>query len=99
MAHVDALSRIAGYIEAMPIEKELEYKQLSDSRIRSLAEDLEFTDNEKFELIDGLVYKKCVDKPRFVISDTMINNIIRAYHDEIAHCGVEKTLQGITNNY
>jgi len=99
MAHVDALSHIVGYIEAMPLEKELEYKQLSDPRIKSLAEDLEFTDNEKFELIDGLVYRKCIDKSHFVIPDTMINNIIRTYHNEMAHCGVEKTLQGITNNY
>lgn len=29
----------------------------------------------------------------------MINNVIRAYHDTMAHCGYDKTLQGIYTNY
>lgn len=29
----------------------------------------------------------------------MINNVIRMYHDDMAHCGMEKTLQGISANY
>lgn len=29
----------------------------------------------------------------------MITNVIRVYHDDMAHCGMEKTLQGITCNY
>jgi len=29
----------------------------------------------------------------------MINNIIRVYHDNMAHCGLEKTIRGITTNY
>lgn len=99
MTHVDALSRISAYVGAMPIERELEYKQLLDDRLKILAEELEFAENEKFELIDGLVFRKCADKPRFVIPDSMINNIIRIYHDEMAHCGVEKTVQGIGSNY
>jgi hypothetical protein len=34
-----------------------------------------------------------------VIPEVMINNVIRVYHDDMAHCGVEKTLQGIYVNY
>jgi len=29
----------------------------------------------------------------------MIFHIIRIYHDDMAHCGVEKTIQGIASNY
>lgn len=29
----------------------------------------------------------------------MLNNVIRAYHDDMAHCGTEKTVQGILSNY
>lgn len=31
--------------------------------------------------------------------ESLILNIIKIYHDEMAHCGVEKTIQGIGNNY
>lgn len=29
----------------------------------------------------------------------MINNIIRIYHDEVGHVGIDKTMQGILNMY
>ncbi|CAL1672503.1 unnamed protein product [Lasius platythorax] len=29
----------------------------------------------------------------------MVNNIVRIYHGKMAHCGVEKTIQGINDNY
>jgi len=29
----------------------------------------------------------------------MVTNVIRTYHDEMAHCGLEKTVQGIRSNY
>lgn len=83
----------------MRLENELLYRQLQDVRLKKIAEDLEFANNDKFVLIDGLVYKKFPDKPRFAVSDAMINNVIRAYHDEIAHCGIEKTCQSIFSNY
>ncbi|KMQ87526.1 hypothetical protein RF55_13169 [Lasius niger] len=78
---------------------ELQFRQLQDSRLKNIAEDLEFADDEKFELIEGLVYKKGPDKPRFVIPESMVTNVIRVYHDEMAHCGPEKTAQGIKSNY
>lgn len=97
MSH--ALSRHAGYIDSLPLERELEFKQLSDDKLRIIAQNLEFRDDDKFQLIDGLVYRKFEDKPRFVIPDTMIRNIISVYHDNMAHCGPEKTYQGIFANY
>lgn len=93
MTHVDALSRIVALVE--PIEREHEYKQLNDPRLKTIAESLELEDHEKFELIDGLVFRKGVDKPRFAIPESMIVNVIRAYHDDMAHCDVEKTLDQI----
>jgi len=96
MAHVDAFSRIVHNIEALPLEKELVYRHLQDSKIKVIAKELETQDLDKFELIEGLVYRKGPDKPRFV---AMISNIIRIHHDEMSRCGVEKAVQGIGNNY
>lgn len=99
MSHVDALSRIVAYHESLPLENELQYRQLLDDRLKNIAEKLEFSSDEKFELIEGLVYKKGPDKSHFVVPESMVSNIIRVYHDEMAHCGTEKTVQGIYSNY
>lgn len=99
MTHVDALSRMVGYIDTLPLERELEYRQLQDSKIKTIAENLEFQDDNKFQLIEGLVFTKDSDRPRFVVPDAMINNIIRIHHDETGHCGNEKTFQGIYTAY
>jgi len=58
MRHVDALSRSIGYVSEVPLERELELRQLTDPRIQEIANELEFSDNEKFTLVNGLVYKK-----------------------------------------
>jgi len=36
MAHMDALSRIVAFAEAMPLEKELQYKQLQDPKFKDV---------------------------------------------------------------
>lgn len=94
MAHVDALSRCVAHVGAMPLERELELRQLSDPRI---SQNLEFHDSNKFALIDGLIYRKVDFK--FVIPESMVANVIRAHHDEMAYCGLEKTVKGIQKNY
>jgi len=38
-------------------------------------------------------------KPRFAIPDSMIYNVLRCYYDDMAHCGVEKTIQGLNEHY
>ena len=63
MAHVEALSRISAFVETLPLERELELKQLQDPKIKEIAEQLEFSDHFKFELIQGLVYRKGSDLP------------------------------------
>ncbi|CAL1672060.1 unnamed protein product [Lasius platythorax] len=99
MMHVDALSRVINFVESMPLEKELQFRQLQDPKLKDLSQKLEFKEDDKFELIDGLVFKKGTEKSRFVVPEAMISNIIRYYHDNMAHCGLEKTIKGIMVNY
>lgn len=49
MPHVDALSRQIAYIDTIPIERELEYKQLQDEKIKSIANKLEYEESDKFD--------------------------------------------------
>lgn len=69
IAHVDALSRSVGYVNESPLEHKLEFRQLADSRIREISGELEFKASEKFELIDGLIYKIDGDKRKFVFPE------------------------------
>lgn len=49
-------------------------------------------------MINGLVFRK--GRPdKFYVPESMVTNVIRIYHDDMAHCGVEKTVQGISCNY
>ncbi|XP_018316620.1 uncharacterized protein [Mycetomoellerius zeteki] len=99
MVHVDALSRAINYIGSLSLERELEIKQLCDPVFKVIAHDLEYKEDKKFKLIDGLVYRKDNDRSRFAVPESMVTNIIRVYHDESAHCGIEKTLQGVSGTY
>jgi len=93
MSHVDALSRSIAYVTERPLERELEFRQLTDPRIKEISEDIEFKgDNANFALIDDLLYKKIGDQLKFVIPESMTFSVIRAHYDEMAHCGFEKTL-------
>jgi len=58
VAHVGVLGKISAFIEALSLERELELKQLQDPKIKEISEQLEFSDHPKFELIQGLVYRK-----------------------------------------
>lgn len=40
-----------------------------------------------------------MSRPRFAMPEAMVHNVIRAHHDEIAHCGPEKTFKSISNSY
>jgi len=55
MRHVDALSRAVLYVHEMPLEKELEFRQITDPKLKQISEDLEFNDSDKFSLMNGLV--------------------------------------------
>ncbi|XP_011859168.1 PREDICTED: uncharacterized protein LOC105556685 [Vollenhovia emeryi] len=99
MSHVDALSRCTAYVHELPLERELELRQLTDPKILETSKKLEIGEDKKFELINDLVYKKDENQKRFVVPDSMIASLIRAHHDEMAHCGAEKTIMGISKNF
>lgn len=75
MAHVDALSRSVAYVNELPLERELEYRQLADPQILKISRELEFNDSDKFKLINGLVYKITEGRDKFVVPDTMIQRL------------------------
>jgi len=99
MKHVDALSRGVAYVNELSLERELELRQLSDVRIQDIANSLEYNDNEKFVLVNGLVYRKNNDDLRFVVPDAMIPALLRAHHDSMGHAGRVKTFEGIAQSY
>lgn len=85
MAHVDALSRSVAHVDELPLERRLEYLQLADPKIQEISRELEMADNDKFALIDGLVYRKDNEQLKFVVPESMTVNILRAHHDEMGH--------------
>jgi len=100
MRHVDALSRIVALVNTMPLEKELQYRQLADRNLQKIVTKVTSnSENTRYRLIDGLLFRVYNDKPLFVVPESMVNQIIRLYHDELAHCGSDKTYYGITAHY
>jgi len=99
MKHVDALSRSVAYVNEMPLERELELRQLSDAKIQDIANNLEYGESEKFVLVNGLVYRKFDDELRFVVPEAMVPALLRAHHDNMGHTGQVKTYEGIARFY
>lgn len=99
MAHVDTLSRNVYAIDALSIEEELMYKQLTDASLMKLAETIEMKGNKYFTLINGMIFRIHNNQTLFVVPESMTGNIIRVYHDEMGHVGVEKTVKGILGHY
>lgn len=99
MRHVNALSRCVLWLTAPTVEDELRLRQISDSRIRKLEKSLEYKEDKRFVLQDDRVYRVLQDKLFFVVPTTMINNVIRIYHDEMGHVGLDKTIRGILSTY
>lgn len=99
MGHVDCLSRNIMVINALTAEDEIMYKQLADPKIKEIAEDLETKDHKYFALIEGLVFRKYQDKHLFVVPENMVYSVIRIYHDDMGHVGIDKTIHGIVGHY
>lgn len=77
MAHVDALSRCVALIDALPLEKNLAYRQLADPKIGEISRELELSENnDKFVLIDGLIYRKVDADLKFVVPEAMVTQVI-----------------------
>jgi len=99
MQHVDCLSRNILFVNTITVEDELMYKQLMDAKVKEIAENIETKDSDYFTLIDGLVFRMYKEKPLFVVSENMISNVIRIYHDEAGHVGLDKTMHSILTHY
>jgi len=96
MAHVDCLSRNPT-INAITAEDEVMYRQLSDPKLKEIAERVELLGSKNFAIIEG--FRKHRERELFVVPESMVSSIIRIYHDDTGHVGVEKTVQGITDHY
>ena len=48
---------------------------------------------------NGLVYRKKNNDLLFYVPQSMENNILFKYHDQMGHLGVEKTMEVILKNY
>lgn len=68
MSHVDYLSQNINTINAITVEDELMFKQLSDPKLKEIAENVELKGSKYFNLIDGLLFKKYHDRDFFVIT-------------------------------
>lgn len=99
MVHVDALSRQVMLICAPTFEEELMHRQLSDEHLRALAENLEFKENKRFALENGIIYCVIENRLLFAVPSVTVNNVIRVYHDEMGHVGKQKTMEGINKSY
>jgi len=56
MAHVDVLSRIVAFAQAMSLKRELQYKQLQDPKFSDPSTKRE--NHHEFELLEGLSFRK-----------------------------------------
>lgn len=99
MSHVDCLSQNIMYVNSISVEDELLYKQLTDPKIKEIAEMIEIKGSKYFTLIDGIVFRILKEKHLFVVPEQMINNVIRIYHDDMGHVGRDKTIKGIMEHY
>lgn len=103
MRHVDALSRCHNILilEENSFEQLLSIKQYSDPSIVEMRKRLEKEESSFFELRNGLVYRK--DKRSgnllFYVPKDLQQNIIRMYHDNMAHVGLDKTCNLILKSY
>jgi len=79
MRHVDALSRCVAYVNELPLERELEFRQLADPRIQEISRDLELKDSDRFTLAD---IDTALDTERVRARDSAstATELIRAYN-------------------
>lgn len=101
MRHVDALSRAPQILilEGNTFEQNLALQQNLDPEIIEIKSKLETTELPLFELRNGLVYRKNDKRLLFYVPKNMQHSILHTYHNEMGHCGVDKTLELISRSY
>lgn len=99
MTHVNCLSRYIANINVISVEDELMWKQLANVKIKELGEELETKEHKHFTLNESLVFRRYKDKDLFVVPENIINSVIRIYHDEMGHVGIDKTIHDLLSHY
>lgn len=103
MRHVDALSRNVDevlVIEENTLEQTLAIEQGRDTTLASIRTKLETMPSNKYDLQDGLVYKKASDgRLLFYVPQSMETNVIRTCHDDMGHFGKEKVIEKLGKVY
>ncbi|XP_063920326.1 uncharacterized protein LOC135135234 [Zophobas morio] len=101
MIHVDALSRANNILvlEENTLEQNLAISQNLDSSIQKVKSELEIRESTKFELRNGLVYRKSKGKLLFYVPPLMESQILTMCHDNFGHVGVDKTMEYLKRSY
>lgn len=102
MGHVDALSRchVVSLVQTDDVDFQLQATQARDPCIVELRASLEVAEQDRFELQDGLVYRRLEPgKLRLYVPEEMESNVIRLIHEQIGHLGIDKCFDQIRQHY
>ena len=102
MGHVDALSRMpmVAAIDPNDIDVQIKALQSIDPVISDLKDLLETQTHEKYELMDGIVFKKRGEGDlAFYVPAELENEVVRIAHEKCGHFGIEKTYNYLQNYY
>lgn len=97
---VDALSRnhVVLFLDST-FENAMIVAQNADSNIVKLKELLENEESKFWEMRNSVVYRKAGDNLLFYVPSAMQTNIVRIYHDDVGHVGIDKTYELIRRTY
>lgn len=95
MKHVNAFCRAVSVmiIKDNTLESNLANRQNLDENMRQLRGKLQESEDQLYEMRNGLAYRKRNGDILFYIPRNMENNVIRKCHDEMGHFGLEKTIR------
>jgi hypothetical protein len=86
-------------IDPAEVEERLVLAQSRDADIVRIRDRLESSDDKKFKLINGLVYRISKLKELLYVPREMEENVIRMAHELMGHQGVEKTEDQVRRSY
>lgn len=101
MVHVDALSRSFNvlYVDDESFAFVLAAAQKQDPNIIAIASSLEKAESSHFEMVDGLIYRKCKGNIRFYVPSHMDDQVVRTHHEAMSHLRVEKCFEHLSRTY
>ena len=86
-------------LDGNSFEHTLSLKQIQDPDISAMLRLLEKSEHGLFEARNGLVYRKKGDTILFWVPKAMYSSVIKTYHDNVGHVGVDKTRDLISPTY